>query len=176
MQSDALEIVSFGEYCSSGTVAEQYAGRPVFPVSHPGRLFCADDEHVLRLSGFKPAFGNVHRIDESGTRAIYVNAGACQSDFFGNDAAEPRCHILVHDIGTDEIIYILRFEAGHFESFGCRLGSEVLQVLIADYVPASDAGTRNYPLITCVEELRQHRIGHFLFRKCASCSDKFHTV
>ena len=119
-------------------------------------------------------FGDIHCVDEAGAGTVDVDAGALQAQAGANDAAQAGRGVLIHHVGANEIVDVLRTQPGHVQGFAAGLDSQVFQLFRRNDVAGPDARTGHDPLIRRVKELGKHVVGDHFGGNGTASSDNFH--
>jgi len=173
-QTDGLEVIALGHDHGPGRISEEDATGAVLPVHHPGRFLGADYQDILHILGSQISLGDIQSVKKSGAGAVDVHRGTRGSYLALDDAAQTGSDIFVHHIGADDEVYLLGSDSGILHRLGGGCGSQILQILGRYHTPLVDTCPGDNPLVTRIQEVLQHGIGHCQRGTGASCSNDLH--
>ena len=149
------------EHERAGAVAEQHAGRAVFPVEDPAEGLGADHQRLVRIARAEHRIGDRQRVEEAGADGVHVEGDAVGDAERRLDLGRRRREGLVGSRrGEDDEVDVGCGDAGMVERAARRIGGEAAgRLAIAGDIAVADAGALDDPLVGGVDALREFFVG-----------------
>ena len=149
--------VAVRQHGGRGAVAEQDAGRAVFPVQAAGKGFRAHEQDFgPGLSG-KDAVRHVQAVNEAGAGRVEVERHRpVRADFAADDAGRARAQVVGRTRRRQNMRDVFSRDAGIFKSFKRRFRARVGAVFVVrQHVPGLDPGPADDPFVVGVHQRHQ---------------------
>jgi hypothetical protein len=165
IQNPSIRVVAVTamglQHDGSRAIAEQDAGRAVFPVEQPAHRLGTNDEDGLRLAGLDEIVCDRHPVDEAGAHGLNVEGctafhaqarlqsrGRCRKGFVGRGR------------GHDDQVEIVGVDLGVMQRVACGLQREVgCHLALGDDVALLDSGAFANPFVAGVDALGEFGVG-----------------